>query len=135
MGKRWRTLRAPIGNNGYRQAMLRRGGGPHQVSVLVLTAFAGPRPKGYECCHSNGISHDDRIENLRWDTRAGNAADKLRHGTHNRGERCGSAKLTERQVRAIRSVHGVPQARLAREHGVSQAQISQIRTGKRWGHL
>lgn len=53
-----------------------------RIAPLVLTAFVGPRPKGLECCHANGDEMDDRLENLRWDTRSGNLSDAVRHGTN-----------------------------------------------------
>ncbi|MGB0971438.1 MAG: NUMOD4 motif-containing HNH endonuclease [Mycobacterium sp.] len=52
------------------------------VHRLVLTAFVGPCPDGMEGCHNNGDASDNRIANLRWDTRANNGADKRRHKTH-----------------------------------------------------
>lgn len=54
----------------------------HQVHVLVLTAFVGPRPDGMVCCHYNGIPTDNRLENLRWDTISANALDDLRNGAN-----------------------------------------------------
>lgn len=53
------------------------------VHLLVLEAFVGPRPEGLEGCHENGDSADNRLANLRWDTKGGNELDKVRHGTHN----------------------------------------------------
>lgn len=52
------------------------------VHRLVLEAFVGPAPQGHECCHYNGNGSDNRLENLRWDTRSANHLDKVRHG-HN----------------------------------------------------
>lgn len=53
------------------------------VSALVLTVFVGPRPEGdYHACHNNGNPQDNRLVNLRWDTRSGNELDKRKHGTH-----------------------------------------------------
>ena len=49
---------------------------------LVLEAFVGPCPEGMEGCHNNGDPSDNRLENLRWDTRSGNRYDSVRHGTH-----------------------------------------------------
>jgi hypothetical protein len=37
-----------------------------------------------EGCHWNGNPADNRLTNLRWDTPAGNAADRERHGTNRR---------------------------------------------------
>lgn len=50
--------------------------------VLVLSAFVGPRPAEMEACHGNGVRLDNRLVNLRWDTRSGNQKDAVQHGTH-----------------------------------------------------
>lgn len=51
------------------------------VHRLVLTAFVGPCPAGSEACHADGVRDNNRVENLRWDTRKGNHADRYGHGT------------------------------------------------------
>ena len=38
----------------------------------VLYAWVGPPPEGYECDHLNGITTDNRLENLEWVTPAEN---------------------------------------------------------------
>ena len=53
-----------------------------QVHHLVLEAFVGPRPDGLEGCHWNDDPTDNRLVNLRWDTRSQNTADSVRNGTH-----------------------------------------------------
>lgn len=54
-----------------------------QAHVLVLEAFIGPRPSPeMDACHGNGDPSDNRLENLRWDTKSANAFDTVRHGTH-----------------------------------------------------
>lgn len=50
------------------------------VHRLVLTTFVGEPPAGTECCHNNGNRADNRLENLRWDTKKANAQDTLKHG-------------------------------------------------------
>lgn len=58
-----------------------------RVHVLVLESFVGPRPSpDWEGCHNNGDPTDNRLVNLRWDTKAGNAQDALDHG-HNASAR------------------------------------------------
>lgn len=52
------------------------------VHHLVLAAFVGPRPDGMEGCHQNDDGSDNRLENLRWDTRAANVRDSVRNGSH-----------------------------------------------------
>lgn len=49
------------------------------VHRIVLEAFVGPRPDGMEACHYNGDACDNRLKNLRWDTKMGNVADRRRH--------------------------------------------------------
>lgn len=50
------------------------------VHTLVLLAFVGPRPAGMEARHLNGNASDNRLENLRYGTRAENVQDMVRHG-------------------------------------------------------
>jgi hypothetical protein len=52
-----------------------------QAHRLVLEAFVGPCPPGMEACHNNGDPSDNRVTNLRWDTRSNNTLDAVRHGT------------------------------------------------------
>lgn len=103
---------------------------PHK---LVLEAFVGKRPAGMECCHNDGNPFNNHIGNLRWDTPKNNHADKIRHGTTNRGEQCGTAKLTLEQVRKIR-IDNRLQKVIAQEYGVLQNTISRIKNGIRWKH-
>jgi hypothetical protein len=72
------------------------------VHLLVLEAFVGPRPPGLEGCHANDIKADNRLVNLRWDTRKSNTRDKVRNDRIARGERNAWAKLTEAKIREIR---------------------------------
>jgi hypothetical protein len=53
-----------------------------RVHRLVLEAFVGPCPEGMECCHGPGGPSDNRLSNIRWDTRNENARDIVRHGNH-----------------------------------------------------
>lgn len=77
-----RDLRLFITGKGYPSVKLSRPGQrPVTVYVheAVMTAFVGPRPIGLETCHGNGIPSDNRICNLRYDTRRANAQDAVRH--------------------------------------------------------
>jgi hypothetical protein len=103
---------------------------PHK---LVMEAFVGVRPQGMECCHNDGNPQNNYLSNLRWDTPISNQADRVRHGTTNRGEQCGNAKLTLEQVRAIRQDNRL-QRIIAAEYGVKDNTISRIKSGKRWTH-
>lgn len=52
------------------------------IHVLVLLAFAGPRPPLHEACHWNDDPADNRLGNLRWGTRSENLRDCVRNGHH-----------------------------------------------------
>ena len=103
---------------------------PH---TLVMEAFVGLRPKGMECCHNDGNPQNNHLSNLRWDTPKNNQADRVKHGTTNRGEQCGKAKLTLEQIRVIRQDNRL-QRIIAAEYGVQQNTISRIKSGIRWAH-
>jgi hypothetical protein len=103
------------------------------VHSLVLEAFAGPRPEGADCCHNNNDRTDARFANLRWDSRKNNHADKIRHGTAQRDERSGLAKLTRAQVDEIRATWVRGMGRIfAKRFGVSPSAISLVKNGKAW---
>ena len=107
------------------------------IHHLVLEAFVGPRPKGMEGCHENGVYLDCRLSNLRWDTHKNNEKDKYRHGTVLRGEKNGCAKLTEQKVLTIRSraAKGDRQADIGRDFGITQAAVSLIHRRRKWAHV
>lgn len=110
----------------------------HTVSVhlAVLEAFVGPRPKGHDGSHVNGIRTDCRLGNLCWETPRQNHQRKLAHGTliHSEKHRC--AKLKTEQVIDIRAraARGEMKADLARQFGVSKTLVSRIVAGKAWMH-
>lgn len=43
-----------------------------RVARAVLEVFVGPAPAGAEADHQNRVRHDNRLDNLRWLTRAEN---------------------------------------------------------------
>jgi len=108
----------------------------YRVHTLVLTVFKGPSPSPELIArHENGNCQDNRASNLFWGTRIENAADKLRHGTDQRGERSRS-HLTENDVRRIRSLEGVQTAKnVAAAYGVNPGCIYGIWRRRRWWYL
>lgn len=134
--KQWRGSPVPriliptIGKKGY--PFVGIDGIPgRQVHSLVLEAFVGPRPTGAVTRHLDGNRANSRLNNLAWGTRAENEADKINHGTDNRGERHGMAKLTTDQVKAIREAFGSHRV-IADRFGICQSHVSVIRSGKAW---
>lgn len=73
-----------VNGDDYLYVNLSRKGKVTRVAVhtLVLTAFVGPRPHGMQACHWDDTPENNRLSNLRWDTHAGNSADKERNNTH-----------------------------------------------------
>ncbi len=106
------------------------------VHALVAAAFLGARPAGHQVCHNNGVSADNRVENLRYDTPAGNAADTARHGRL-KGTKNGQAKLTEEHVRRARQMRaaGKTLAAIGDIFGVHESTIHDACSGRGWGWL
>lgn len=107
------------------------------VHSLVLSAFLGPRPDNMDCCHNDGNPSNNHIDNLRYDTRSGNFADKLIHGTHNRGEKSPVHKVTEEQVHQIRqrAKNGESFTRIAKDMPISRRHVSDIVKRIYWFHV
>lgn len=105
--------------------------------VCELVHGAPPTPE-HEAAHSCGKGHEACIApgHLGWKTHKENMADKLIHGTHQCGERIGTAKLTEAIVREIISLRGTEsQSKLGERFGVAQPTIAHIYAGRSWGWL
>lgn len=84
---RGRILTLAKGKRGYLHVALSAPGRRQESNVhaLVALAFLGPCPAGLQVCHDDGVKSNNRLGNLRYDTPANNAADKVRHGTHTFG--------------------------------------------------
>ena len=103
---------------------------------IVCESVYGPPPfPKADAAHTCGVRACCNPAHLRWDTRKGNMADSLTHGTRLLGERVTGAKLTTAEVIAIRSQPDRSQNDLAREYGVQQSLISAIRSRKIWRHV
>jgi hypothetical protein len=126
------------GRVNYAQVTLNRGGRHNHftkaIHLLVLEAFVGPCPPGMEGRHLDGDPMNNKLSNLAWGTPGQNSADRDGHGTTARGERHGKARLTEKDVLAIRasSEQGTV---LAKRYGVGKQAIYSIKDGTNWRHL
>lgn len=127
----------PYATNAKGYAIARIDGVSQLVHRYVCRAVKGEPPSSdMEAAHNCGVRGCVNPHHLRWDTHAGNQADRLQHGTTNRGERCGRAILTERDVREIRaSWPATSKAELARRYGVSFRCISQVLNRTSWAWL
>ena len=125
-----------------KQATMRRGykavtvdGRLRKVHQLVAEAFIGSKPSGMYCCHRDDDPSNNNVENLYWGTPSQNEFDKIRNGKakHHHGSANPAAKLTEHDVKEIRSLAGTNKA-IAEQYGVSAACISLIKRRKVWAH-
>lgn len=133
----WRRLKATPDDDGYPRVTLCHQGRQRQlvqVHKIVLESFVGPCQEGMECRHLDGIRNHNFLRNLCWGTTKENADDRKRHGTNivNVGESNGGAKLTRSQVDEIRSRKDEKKKDLAKEFGISTAQLWRILTYKKW---
>lgn len=66
---------------------------------VILMTFFGPKPDGLECRHLDGDPSNNRIDNLKYGTRAENVQDAIRHGTfHTECKNNGSGITHEQRV-------------------------------------
>lgn len=127
-------------HGGYYKVSLSRNAKPRVewVHRLVALAFHGlPSDPSMEVAHGDNCGTNNTRGNLRWDTRAGNSADRVRHGTHIQGEANPGAKLTDDAVRQIRSAlsGGRTRRSQAAAYGVSIGTIDDIAVGRSWRHV
>ena len=104
------------------------------VHRLVAEITHGHIPAGLEVCHNDGNPLNNHEDNLRWDTRANNHADKRRHGTDGCGASNPMAKLTTHLVDAIRAraASGEKQSHIAASIGVSPMTVSRVVRRESW---
>ncbi len=142
LGISGKILRQSPGGNQYLCVSLckNKKASTKKVHHLVAAAFIGRRPHGLDCCHLSGIKTDNTPTNLEYVTRKENMSHTILHGTKAMGERCGKAKLTEKEARYIienyklrdRSLGARP---LSKRFGVSRVTITEIVRGKTWKHI
>ena len=130
--------KSPADNgNGYLYLFLKRNN--KQIKCYIHRLLASTFIQGYkiglEVCHMDGDPQNNKLSNLRWDTRKGNCQDTIIHGRSGNGESCGYAKLTNKQVRIIKHMKNLPncpnQSEIARIFNVSNTLIWGIYNNRR----
>lgn len=124
-------------SNGY--GYVRTAGKMTTASRFMCELVNGPPPEvWYEAAHTCGAGHLGCVHpgHLVWKTPAQNRADRVLHGTHNRGSRNHRAKLTEQQVLEIRALDGKEKLSvIARRYDVNPSVVSQIMSRAVWAWL
>lgn len=124
-------LKPQLDSHGYYHVIIKRK--TMKIHRLVTLAFLGPKPKNIDVCHNDGDKSNNRLDNLRYDTRKGNLKDKWKHGTAQAGENNPTHKLTLEQVEYIKSSNESINE-MAKRYGVSINTIGAIRREQNWGH-
>ena len=133
----WEWTAARTGSNNYGRFKLR--GKPFTAHRLSYIIAHGPIPDGLKVLHRCDNPACVRPDHLWLGTHQDNMDDKVRKNRHwvNRGESHGMAKLTAAQVVEIRQrrASGEKGRALAVAFNVSEATISTVCSGKRWGFV
>jgi hypothetical protein len=127
---------------GYHRYVLKLNGKKYHRTVhpLVLEAFVCPRPvfpRVHDACHNDGNADNNKLSNLRWDTRKSNIHDQRKHGTLVIGEKQNRAIMTEEKVLSLRAKYeqGIGWKQLAQEFGISRGTVYQILSRTSWKHI
>lgn len=97
----------------------------------------GPIPRGMIVMHACDRPPCINLSHLSLGTQTDNQRDAVQKGRHVRGERNGTAILTNAQVREIkqRLAAGESPNRIAPGYGMSKSAIWSIKTGRKWKHV
>lgn len=134
----------PRNSNGY--GRIHWQGRKQYVHRLVYELAHGPLQKAIEVCHDCDNPACVRPDHLFPGAHKDNMADMVTKGRHPsqtqpetrpRGEQHYASKLTDADVRAIRSLYasGQSKASLARQFGIDRVMIRQIVARKAWRHI
>jgi lambda repressor-like predicted transcriptional regulator len=133
----WMPVATFKNGKGYLTVRIRVDGRSHFVQVhrLILEAFDGPCPPGYEARHFPDPDRtNNRPQNLSWATRKKNHYDKKIQGTQCAGETHGRAKLTWKKVHEARKLYkqGTSIGDLAEKYGIDWSTMRSALVGKTW---
>jgi hypothetical protein len=117
--------------SGYLTVTLSKGEKQSQLMIhrIVAEVFIPCDTANYEVCHNDGNKCNNVVSNLRWDSRSGNFADKIKHGTDANGTKNPMAKLNSQQIKEIRNMEGTL-TEIADKFSVSISHVSNIRNRK-----
>ncbi len=105
-----------------------------RVHIISCVAANGRRPSvDHVAAHNCGTSLCCNPRHLSWKTQKDNIADKVIHGTALIGEKHHQSKLTELEVREIRSLRGkITRKQMTVKYGVKISTIDNVLDGVTW---
>jgi hypothetical protein len=141
--KAGRILSTSPNSSGYCQVVLSKNGRQKKYLLhrLVMRTF---EPRADAACldvnHEDCNKHNNAISNLKWCTHQQNiqhARQALASWRQQKGEAVHTAKLTESDIREIRTLSqsGLLQKEIAQGFGVSRTTISRVLQRKIWPHV
>lgn len=104
------------------------------VHKLVMEAFKGKCPAGYEVNHKDGDHTNNVLNNLEYIPKRKNYDHAVQHRLYAHSEKRGASKLTTDSVRLIRKSELAAKV-LAEIYGVSATAISAVRKRKIWKYV
>lgn len=122
------------------------GTGYYQVSIdgksrlvhrLVYEAFKGKIEIGKVVSHLDGNKYNNKPENLTSETQKENLSRKLIHGTDDRGFKNSRAKITEEQLKEIKTLlenKNLTHEKIGNKFGVSRVFITKIKNKNRYNN-
>jgi len=144
MADSWREMARVKDHKGYFRIRLQGDHGSVTMKVhrLMVMAFIGDIPQGMTVNHKDGNKTNNSINNLEVLSNPDNIrhsyASGLRDGKVLFGSSHGMSKLSEDQAIEIIMLCGLgieKQRDIAKRYGITQANVSLIHLGKKWGHL
>ena len=110
------------------------------VHRLVLNAWKGECPHGYEARHLDGNKKNNSLENLEWSSKSENNMDKWKHGTMMHGSSHINSKLTKQNVIDARNLWKNKELTLQNIKDVlmldvSKSTLHEAITGKTWNWI
>lgn len=140
---RWKFLKPRIGTGkrrGYKYVVFVQIGLPRKtfyVHRLVAKLFLGPCPEGLQVLHGSEGKLVNTVENLSYGTASENAKDRMRDGTQQFGEEHFASKLTESDVRLIRTLaaEGCTKAEISKIVNKNYNTIKDVVSRRIWKHV
>lgn len=134
------VLRPKVKKNGGHLAVLVLLDGKRSlvhVARLVLAAFYGWPTEKLEACHGDSNPKNNKLENLRWDTKSGNHKDRIAAGTSIRGSAHFATNLTDKDVLDARALlsSGHKVAGVAKMFNVGPSAMRNIKLRITWKHI